>query len=70
MEVRDGVINIAWTMPSERNGSVSYNLFYTGSQPPPYPQEEAQTDTYSIVFNSVNITTHTINNALPFDIHH
>lgn len=47
MEVRDRVIEISWKMPSDRNGSVSYNLSYTGTQPLPYPVEEAQTPLYS-----------------------
>ena len=68
-EVDQGVIDITWTSSSERNGSISYNLSYTGTQPPPYPQEEAQTDMNSIIFSSVNNLTHTINNALPFAIY-
>ena len=68
-EVHQGVIDIAWTSPSERNGSISYNLSYTGTQPPPYPQEEAQTDINSFIFNSVNDVTHIINNTLPFAIY-
>ena len=69
MEVRKGVINITWSMPSERNGSVSYNLSYTGTQPPPYPQEEARTDKNSFVYNSVSEVTHSINNVLSFAIY-
>ena len=68
-EVHHRVIDITWTSPSERNGSIGYNLSYTGTQPPPYPQEEAQTDTNSIIFSNVNNVTHTINNALPFAIY-
>ena len=68
-EVRAGVIDIAWTSPSERNGSISYNLTYRGTQPPPYPQEEACTDSNSIIFSSVDNMSHTINNALSFAIY-
>ena len=59
-------IMITWSAPSERNGSLSYNVSFTGRQIPPYPQERALCRDGSFVVHDVSNTTHMLTNILPF----
>lgn len=64
-------IVISWTPPSERNGSLSYNVSYTASQIPTYtasglPPSRANTTSGTFVVVNASNSSHTLCNTLPF----
>ena len=61
-----GIITVTWTPPSERNGSISYNLTYSGFQVPPYPPSRALGMSGTFIINEASNVSHQITGALAF----
>ena len=64
-----GIITVTWTPPSERNGSISYNLTYSGFQAPPYPQSRADNMSGTFIINEAGNVSHQITGALAFAVY-
>ena len=61
-----GIIMVTWAPPSERNGSISYNLTYSGFQVPPYPPSRALGMSGTFIINEASNVSHQITGALAF----
>ena len=61
-----GIITVTWTPPSERNGSISYNLTYSGFQVPPYPPSRALGMSGTFIINEASNVSHELIGALAF----
>ena len=61
-----GIITVTWAPPSERNGSISYNLTYSGFQVPPYPPSRALGMSGTFIINEASNVSHQITGALAF----
>lgn len=67
VERPQGTLTVSWVQPSQRNGSTSYNISYTGVHLPPYPESRFADMAVGTVINVENTNvSYTITNVLSF----